>query len=870
MNRPLAWLLLAALGASLPGCGGCSKNWFSSNPAANVRAAKQPDKLPDFVLDGLRSLPNEMIDKPRVRSVAGASADGPPGEGSAAAEPSSSSSAAAKPEDESAAPGGPADDPLDIEGLLAGERPATAGRAVVTPGVEYSAEALAEPGYAFIKPGHWASATVGATAYNFTYRGDLVTEPFELPETPYRLGSARRALLPRGERKHLEVTLFVPRGRVGDVIVTELRKAPGSSPSASMSNPVGRMPPHQFFFVVLAREPEAYLFLNNLPSFNPAVTADYLGFEPRHYRLLMPRLRGRIALSSNGLTWSPVAYVLWDRADPALLTAEQRQALIDWLHWGGQLIVSGPESLEQLRGSFLEPYLPARFDGNYELGEEAIDSLNSVWTLPGTRPLAMAAPWSAVHLLPQDNAQTLAVGGGEPLLVERAVGRGRVVVSAFRLGQRELTVWPSFDSLVNACLLRRPARRYYLDPLEQTLSLAWTSNRAYFSPHEISRVRFLSRDLGARDLEDDPEVRTWVQSVLGPARVDAAEELLREAARPQRIGPGVAGWDDFNSVSSWARDNLREASRIEIPDQRFVALALLGYLAVLVPLNWLTFRLIRRVEWAWFAVPLIAVAATVVIVRMARLDIGFARARTEFGLVELFPDYPRGHATRYTSLYTSIGTRYDLVFDDASALCQPLASGQARVFGQSSSTVYLRRDAKVSLEGFAVGSNSLGMLHSEHLLDVGGSLSLRRRDDGRLDLVNGTSLTLLDVCVQGNEGQARVGQLEPGEAVAIEFADPGSPPPGDLPDGVVAADRQALLRIVEGWRPSGGMLLTAWSTELLEGMHVDPAPSQTRALNLIVSQLDAGLDPPAAPDENTRDDVIKDEDRNLRIDRAPR
>lgn len=865
MNRPLAWLLLAALGASLPGCGGCSKSWFSSNPAANVKAAKQPDKLPDFVLDGLRTLPNEMVDKPRVRKVAGNSADSSRGAASPAAEPSSGSSAA-PPEAESAAP----DDPLDIEGLLAGERPATAGSAVVTPGVEYTAEALAEPGYAFIKPGHWTSATVGATAYNFTYRGDLATEPFELPESPYRLGSVRRALLPRGERKHLEVTLFVPRGRVGDTIVTELRKGVSSSPSASLSNPVGRMPPHQFFFVVLAREPEAYLFLNNLASFNPAVTADYLGFEPRHYRLLMPRLRGRIALSSNGLTWSPVAYVLWDRADPALLTAEQRQAMIDWLHWGGQLIVSGPESLEQLRGSFLEPYLPARFGGNYELGEEALESLNAVWTLPGTRPLAMAAPWSAVHLLPQDDAQTLAVGGGEPLLVERAVGRGRVVVSGFRLGQRELTVWPSFDSLVNACLLRRPARRYYLDPLEQTLSLAWTSSRAYFSPHEISRVRYLSRDLGARDLEDDPEQRTWVESVLGPAPVDADEQLLREAARPPRIGPGVAGWDDFNAVSTWARDNLREASRIEIPDQRFVALALLAYLAVLVPLNWLAFRTIRRIEWAWFAVPLIAMAATVVIVRMARLDIGFARARTEFGIVELFADYPRAHATRYTSLYTSIGTRYDLVFDDASALCQPLASGQSRVFGQSSSTVYLRRDANVSLEGFTVGSNSLGMLHSEHMLDVGGSLALRRRDDGRLDLVNGTSLALLDVRVKGSEGQACVPRIEPGATVAVEFAAPESPPPVELPEGAAAADRQALLKRVEAWGAPGGILLTAWTTEPLPGMNVEPAPSQTRVLNFVVAQLDAGLEPPPAPDENTRDDVIRDEDRKLGIDPAPR
>ena len=34
--------------------------------------------------------------------------------------------------------------------------------------------------------------------------------------------------------------------------------------------------------------------------------------------------------------------MLWDDLEPDRLSLDQRQALIDWLHWGGQLIVSGP------------------------------------------------------------------------------------------------------------------------------------------------------------------------------------------------------------------------------------------------------------------------------------------------------------------------------------------------------------------------------------------------------------------------------------------------------------------------------------------------------------------------------------------------
>ena len=43
---------------------------------------------------------------------------------------------------------------------------------------------------------------------------------------------------------------------------------------------------------------------------------------------------------------------------------EQRQALLDWLYWGGQIIISGPNSLEKLRGEFLDAYLPAQYVNN--------------------------------------------------------------------------------------------------------------------------------------------------------------------------------------------------------------------------------------------------------------------------------------------------------------------------------------------------------------------------------------------------------------------------------------------------------------------------------------------------------------------------
>ena len=48
---------------------------------------------------------------------------------------------------------------------------------------------------------------------------------------------------------------------------------------------------------------------------------------------------------------------------------------------------------------------------------------------------------------------------------------------------------------------------------------------------------------------------------------------------------------------------LREAAGVEVPNAGFVVLCLATYLAALVPLNWLVFRTLGRVEWAWIAAP---------------------------------------------------------------------------------------------------------------------------------------------------------------------------------------------------------------------------------------------------------------------------
>jgi hypothetical protein len=238
----------------------------------------------------------------------------------------------------------------------------------------------------------------------------------------------------------------------------------------------------------------------------------------------------------------------------------------------------------------------------------------------------------------------------------------------------------------------------------------------------------------------------------------------------------VAGWNDRGAVADAARQSLRGAAGIEVPRSGFVFQVLVAYVLVLAPLNWLVFRIVRRVEWAWAAAPIIAIAGAIVVVRLAQLDIGFARSRTEFAMLELRGGYPRGHLTRYTALYTSLSTSYDFLFDDDSALAMPFPHSvpYRRGLHEAIKEVHFRRDRQVSLSGYQVPSNFTGLVHSEQMLALRGSIQLAGSDESGWRVQNGTDIALQDVGVirrrlDGQLESAWVGVLEPAAWVPLTF-----------------------------------------------------------------------------------------------------
>lgn len=754
----------------------------------------------------------------------------------------------------------------------------------------------------FVKPGHWSTATQEIKANNFDFQGELEGEtvdpkqrPIDMPGTALFLTTSRPALLPKGQNKFLDLTFFVPadarRSRLASRLLTQ---GGGRAVLSGARDPLVTLNPHQFVFLILTPDPSRYSYFKLLDTcrFRLGESGGSAAWN-EYYKVLALKSDPKIPLPlpNQWLSWTTIAGILIDDFDPTAFSPEQQQTLVDWLHWGGQIVLSGPDTLDRLRGSFLEPYLPVKAGPPLEIDSADLADLNEVWTIKetkhGRRELSLAKPWNGVTLVPRtgETPQTLVrTPEGQPLVVEGRAGRGRVVVTAFRLSERALLNWPHYDSFVNGALLRRPPRNYVQDP-DLTYRLEWAGNVAAptatlgdrrYDARLVSQLRIFTRDARtagepAAYQVDDTGMDLVDDLALG---VQMPTPFEHDRQQVKHSAVDVATWNDARGVSNVARDSLRRAAGIEIPDRDFVLYVLAGYLTILVPLNYVVFRLLGRLEWAWIAVPIIALGGAATVIKLARLDIGFASSQTELAVLEGHGGYPRAHVTRYSALYSSLSTAYDLHFDSTSAVAAPFSADPSfsPSLAQSSAAAAYRRDKTVRLDDLNVISNSTSMVRAEHMLDLGGALRLSPTGAGVWQLENNSNLALSDVQVLRRavdrpelEATAKLGDLAAGARVAVNFA-PWAEMPSSANTSAAAKpaartiDLGPLIAVATdpGQMDPGEVRLVARIVERLPGAETSPMPSQILPATLAVVHLLPGQSTAPAPDVNAKSELRED------------
>lgn len=603
----------------------------------------------------------------------------------------------------------------------------------------------------FVKPGHWIQTRQDAKANqadeSMALNMSVVDQ--ELQPVPYRateiIQFSRDVALAKGQLKGSGLLSYVPELPVvretGVLTRPAFRVSYGQRgtgiPIAEQAYPITPLKPEQYLLLVASREPARHAHWSGLSCViwpSEAKMEDEKIATNRVVEISEENLPSW--LPDNLLTWTTISHLVLYDANLSGLSEQQQTALVDWLHFGGQIVLSGPDCLSAVSNSILEPYLPLTKIKTQEISPESIANLNKGWMVKDGRGLKTPIALPATRVL-SVIAGDLTPGAqwvtdAEQFVATRPVGRGRITMTSFSLSEDVFVRWPSFSSFVNGAIFRKPPRAWATGELGD-LRYVGKYRGMERSPGLSSSCRFLARDLGMSALEKQsttPEGSAVLDSFNPESERDrnVAEERLGHRS--------PAGWNDDSGISKSSQSTLQAASGITVPRVEKIIQLLAGYLIILVPVNWLVFRIIRRVELAWVAAPFIAIIGAVVVARSVQLDIGFSRSENRITCLELHEKFPRGHLASYVSLYTSLSSLYDLVYPTGAGVILPYVGVDGSP-GRSGLRQVRYRYADEKGDGLVrvpVISNTTSFFHGEEMVDVKGSFVG--------DFVDGTERTM--------------------------------------------------------------------------------------------------------------------------------
>ncbi len=735
----------------------------------------------------------------------------------------------------------------------------------------------------YVKANHWATVAVELQANDVDYVGMLRTDGTPLRNMAHLIDFRRDARLLAGRRARLTFQAIL--STIPKELPFDLAR-PGS-PRYDATWPVNllQLPTHQMLMVVLAKESSnQYAAWNRMGSILPesadrsSVDLDKL----RYYRIVIPTETDSLFLAPHPLCWSTTSHVVWDGLSPDLLTVAQQQAMLDWIHWGGQLILTGGagQSFALFQESFLGSYLPAEASGEtIKLDPADLTALSAAYRPPilhaqeiepGGRDASrtrqgslldfatgydapapiVPGPKRAVYFVgmrPRSGSSEIVIGGASKrvVAVERRVGRGRITMLALDLNDPAMVAWKGLDTFVRRVVLRRP---------EESLLSAGGFDGAELLPpqrgllvsQDLSWYRVASRDLGLEAV--DGSSRTTNPTDAGSAPLDD-----QAAAQALVAVPSVADWRDDSRFPSLCREALETASGIRIPGSAFVLKIVLVYLIVVIPLNWLLCRVVfRRKEWTWALVPVIALGFAIWVERAAARNLGFDSAADEIDLLEIEGDYPRGHLTRVVSLYSSGRTQFSIAYpDEPTALALPLGMGRSirgEEFARSSWLSY----PVPTLADLGVQPRSQSMFRAEQMTPLAGVVRVEGEGAGRI-VKNETNLELHDAVLIEHRGRdSRVdtplGTIAAGGERRV---DEPSPEPSERVLGFGGLAPTAILNELRAaYEPReenrDELRLVAWTTGSAGGQVIDPPVDRHRGFTLVLVHLKRSA--PPAPD----------------------
>ena len=272
----------------------------------------------------------------------------------------------------------------------------------------------------------------------------------------------------------------------------------------------------------------------------------------------------------------------------------------------------------------------------------------------------------------------------------------------------------------------------------------------------LGKVVYLAFDPTTRILKDNPNYTQFWRRILRASVT--GEKILAQT--------GVHNsYYDWNSLEY----ALAENEKLEVPGVGIVSVFLGLYVLLLVPVNYLVLKRLRKREWAWLTVPVL-----VIIFSITAYCIGSAgrEKQPEYkyaGITELAAGSDVANWTGRVSINSPARTQYQVEFSDPSVLVsERMFQGSESAFPKLQ---VIRSEDRVLIPKLDLYMWSTRMLVLDGVRRLGGTVSADLTTDGeRVTGVIHSSLpfALTDCVLVGDRFKQEIGELKPGSVIKVD------------------------------------------------------------------------------------------------------
>lgn len=378
------------------------------------------------------------------------------------------------------------------------------------------------------------------------------------------------------------------------------------------------------------------------------------------------------------------------------------------------------------------------------------------------------------------------IAGGGQLIVCGGPDPSRFS-SAFFTGLLPVTVGPNLtkvDPFAGSRLLiltPKPLPGVHLLPIVSSGKV-----QCFLGPYGAGTVVMTTFDptgVNYRDSLADVLPPTW-EYLLASRTEQGSSALALTASNEENVNPYNGGGGARLSEA------VIRGPSLDAPGTGVIAIFLLVYLVILVPVNYLVLKRLDRKEWAWATIP-----ALVLLFAAGTFGVGYAaKGGSVFvnraALVETYSGQSQAGVYSEVGLFSPHRASYDIELP-GNNLVAAVPNPRPYFGGQSSGNTsamggaqFVETQSGVSLLNTPVNMWAMRAFDSQSTTDLGGAIdgSLSEKNGALVGpLVNHTPYALTDCAVCYNGRWQSVGLLAPGATLSLPSSASGSGPQPALP-----------------------------------------------------------------------------------------